>query len=61
MFSQPEGSVFKDRFHSLLKRNVIETRVPVTPSRRYAVKEYEKRSYKKFDQNEELKKKQGRK
>ncbi|KAG1159224.1 hypothetical protein G6F37_005095 [Rhizopus arrhizus] len=58
---KPEGSVFKDRFHSLLKRNVIETRVPVTPSRRYALKEYEKRSYKKFDQNEELKKKQGRK
>ncbi|KAF7728313.1 hypothetical protein EC973_006254 [Apophysomyces ossiformis] len=47
--SQPEGNVFKDRFVSLQKRNIIEPRVPVTAHRRYKLKEYEKRSYKNFD------------
>ncbi|CEG64105.1 hypothetical protein RMATCC62417_01140 [Rhizopus microsporus] len=57
---KPEGSIFKDRFHSLVKRNIIEPRVPVTPTRRYKLKEYEKRSYKKFDQMEQMKKNQKR-
>ena len=42
---QVEGSVIKDRFQSLQKRNVIETRKPVVPKRKYKQKSYEKRSY----------------
>ncbi|CAO3672352.1 unnamed protein product [Rhizopus stolonifer] len=57
---KPEGNIFKDRFNSILKRNIIETRVPVKPYRKYGLKEYEKRSYKQFDQNEERKKKQAK-
>ncbi|KAG0175398.1 hypothetical protein DFQ28_000926 [Apophysomyces sp. BC1034] len=46
---KPEGNVFKDRFVSLQKRNIIEPRLPVAAHRRYKLKEYEKRSYKNFD------------
>ncbi|KAI8069883.1 ribosome biogenesis protein Nop53/GLTSCR2 [Gongronella butleri] len=54
---KPEGNVFTDRFASLQKRNII---VPPSqkknPSRRYALKVYERRSYKNFDLMEKKKK-----
>jgi nucleolar protein 53 len=49
--------MFRDRFHSIQKRNIIEPRVPVLPSRKYKLKEYERRAYKNFDQQEDIKKK----
>lgn len=45
---KPEGNLFKERFKTLQKRSMIETRIPVTKRRRYEVKEVEKHSYKKF-------------
>ncbi|KAI8875158.1 tumor suppressor protein Gltscr2 [Backusella circina FSU 941] len=54
---KPEGSIFRDRYHSMQKRNIIETRVQVTPGRKYKLKEYEKRAYKNYDLNEDIKKK----
>ncbi|KAI9469666.1 MAG: ribosome biogenesis protein Nop53/GLTSCR2 [Benjaminiella poitrasii] len=54
---KPEGNMFRDRFISIQKRNIIEPRVPVKPSRKYKLKEYERRSYKNFDRLEEIKKK----
>ncbi|EDO40213.1 predicted protein [Nematostella vectensis] len=42
-----EGNLMTDRFRSLQKRNIIEPRVPVLPHRKYALKEYEKRSHRK--------------
>ncbi|KAI8364841.1 ribosome biogenesis protein Nop53/GLTSCR2 [Choanephora cucurbitarum] len=54
---KPEGNMFRDRFNSIQKRNIIEPRVPVMPSRKYKLKEYERRAYKNFDQMEAIKKK----
>ncbi|CEP11297.1 hypothetical protein [Parasitella parasitica] len=53
---KPEGNMFRDRYNSFQKRNIIEPRIPVKPSRRYKLKEYERRAYKNFDQAEEIKK-----
>lgn len=47
---KPEINLFKDRYRSLERRNIIETRLPVKKRRRYDLKEIEKYSYKKFDQ-----------
>ncbi|KAI8088689.1 ribosome biogenesis protein Nop53/GLTSCR2 [Halteromyces radiatus] len=53
---KPEGSIFKDRFVSLQQRNIIEPRSPFkTPKRKYALKVYERRSYKTFDATERKK------
>lgn len=49
--------MFRERFHSIQKRNIIEPRIPVLPSRKYKLKEYERRAYKNFDQLDEIKKK----
>ncbi|KAG0226513.1 ribosome biogenesis protein Nop53/GLTSCR2 [Mortierella sp. GBAus27b] len=46
---KPEGNLIKDRFRSLVERNLIEPRVPVAKRRRYRLKTYEKHSYKRFD------------
>ncbi|KAL7326769.1 hypothetical protein PS15p_209053 [Mucor circinelloides] len=54
---KPEGNMFRDRFHSIQKRNIIEPRIPVNPSRHYKLKEYERRAYKNYDQAEEIKRK----
>ncbi|KAG2237690.1 ribosome biogenesis protein Nop53/GLTSCR2 [Thamnidium elegans] len=54
---KPEGNMFRERFHSIQKRNIIEPRIPVIPSRKYKLKEYERRGYKNFDQLEDIKKK----
>ncbi|GAA5816724.1 hypothetical protein MFLAVUS_010256 [Mucor flavus] len=54
---KPEGNMFRERFHSIQKRNIIEPRIPVIPSRKYKLKEYERRAYKNFDQLEDIKKK----
>ncbi|KAJ2779759.1 hypothetical protein H4R18_003830 [Coemansia javaensis] len=46
---QPEASSFADTFNSLVKRNLIEPRVPVQPKRnKWRVKTTEKWSYKDF-------------
>ncbi|ORZ10882.1 ribosome biogenesis protein Nop53/GLTSCR2 [Absidia repens] len=53
---KPEGSIFKDRFVSIQRRNIIEPRSPLkAPKRKYARKVYEKRSYKTFDITEKKK------
>ncbi|KAL9548846.1 hypothetical protein MBANPS3_005484 [Mucor bainieri] len=54
---KPEGNMFRDRFHSIQKRNIIEPRIPVNPSRHYKLKEYERRAYKNYDHAEEIKRK----
>jgi len=41
-----EGSLSNDRFRSLQRRNIIETRRPVVPRRKYKKKTFEKKSYK---------------
>lgn len=41
-----EGSLAEDRFRSLQRRNIIETRRPVVPHRKYKKKTFEKHSYK---------------
>jgi len=51
----PESNIASDRFHSLQKRNLIEVRMPCKIKRRYKLKEYEKRSYKNYDLNRDLK------
>lgn len=43
---KPEGNLFKDRFMSLLKRGIIEARVPRHESRRYELITKEKFSHK---------------
>jgi len=53
---KPEDNLFKDRFHSMQKRNMIEVRKPTKLRRRYKLKEYEKRSYKNYDLQRQLKK-----
>lgn len=55
---KPESNLFHDRFASMQQRNLIEVRVPVKRRRRYKLKEYEKRSYKNYDLNRSLKKKE---
>jgi len=55
---KPETNLFHDRFESLQKRNLIEVRVPVKRRRRYKLKSYEKRSYKNYDLNRSLAKKE---
>ncbi|KAH9934211.1 P60-like protein [Fomitopsis serialis] len=50
---KPEGNLFRDRFLSMQHRALIEPRVPVLPKkRRIKIKEYEKHSYKRFDQDQ---------
>lgn len=46
---KPESNLFQERFNNLQKRNIIETRVPVSSRRRYQIKEEEKYSYKYYD------------
>ncbi|EPS96384.1 hypothetical protein FOMPIDRAFT_1130553 [Fomitopsis schrenkii] len=49
---KPEGNLFRDRFVSMQQRALIEPRVRVLPTRRkMKIKEYEKHSYKRFDQD----------
>jgi nucleolar protein 53 len=55
---KPEANLFQDRFESMQKRNMIQVTVPVKMKRRYKLKEYEKRSYKNYDLNRELKAKE---
>jgi len=43
---KPEGSLVRDRFKSLQRRNIIETRNRVLPRRRYKRKDVVRRSYK---------------
>jgi nucleolar protein 53 len=38
----PEGDIWKERFNSLQKRNLIETRIPIIPFRRYPLRICEK-------------------
>ena len=45
---KPEGNLFKDRFLSLQRRNIIEKRTPTKIKRRYKLKQYETPSYKRF-------------
>ncbi|ORZ02931.1 ribosome biogenesis protein Nop53/GLTSCR2 [Syncephalastrum racemosum] len=52
---KPEGSVFTDRYVSMQKRNIIEPRVRQKRDRKYALKEYERRTYKNFDAAESRK------
>ncbi|KAL9952352.1 hypothetical protein ACROYT_G039596 [Oculina patagonica] len=40
-----EGNLFEDRFKSLQRRNMIETRQPVKPHRKYKQKTYKRKSY----------------
>lgn len=40
-----EGNLFEDRFKSLQRRNIIETRLPVKPYRKYKQKTYTRKSY----------------
>ncbi|KAI0718640.1 P60-like protein [Fomitopsis betulina] len=48
---KPEGNLFRDRFVSMQQRALIEPRVRVLPTRRrMKIKEYEKHSYKRFDE-----------
>lgn len=46
---KPEGNLFKDRFISLVKRGIVEARIPQSKRRRYALLSKEKYSHK-FDQ-----------
>lgn len=46
---KPEGNLFKDRFMSLVKRGIVEARIPQSKRRRYALLQKEKYSHK-FDQ-----------
>lgn len=39
-----EGNLFEDRFKSLQRRNIIETRLPVKPYRKYKQKTYTRKS-----------------
>ncbi|CAO3639073.1 unnamed protein product [Cunninghamella blakesleeana] len=59
---KPEGNVFKDRYLSMQKRNIIEPRVPVKAHRKYPLKVYERRAYKNFtlaeNQKQQLKEQQ---
>lgn len=41
--------MFTDRYASMQKRNIIEPRVRQKRDRKYALKEYERRTYKNFD------------
>ncbi|CCG81236.1 p60 domain-containing protein [Taphrina deformans PYCC 5710] len=43
---KPEGNLFKDRFMSLVKRGIVEARVPQSKRRRYALLQKEKYSHK---------------
>ncbi|KAJ3045401.1 hypothetical protein HDV00_010271 [Rhizophlyctis rosea] len=45
---KPEGNLFQDRFLSLQKRSLIETRVPVSKRLKYKRKEMESHDYKRF-------------
>ena len=42
----PTNDILRDRFRSLQKRNIIEVRQKFRRRRRYKLKEYEKRSFK---------------
>jgi nucleolar protein 53 len=46
---KPESNIFKERFNQMQKRNLIETRVPISLRRRYELKNIEKYSYKRFE------------
>lgn len=43
---RPEGNLFRDRFTSLVKRGILESRIPNTRRRRYALLKREKYSHK---------------
>ena len=43
---RPEGNLFKDRFSSLVKRGIVEARIPHHKKRRYALLKREKYSHK---------------
>ena len=45
---KPEGNLFKDRFQAFQKKQMIETRFPVSTKRRYRLKETESHDYKRF-------------
>jgi nucleolar protein 53 len=45
---KPEGNLIQDRFKSLQKRNMVETRVSVKKKRKYKLKEVESHDYKRF-------------
>jgi nucleolar protein 53 len=45
---KPEGNLFQDRFKSLQARQLIETRVPVKPKRKFRTKEVDSHDYKRF-------------
>ncbi|KAJ2916207.1 hypothetical protein MD484_g4187, partial [Candolleomyces efflorescens] len=47
---KPEGNLFRDRFHSLQQRALVEPRVRVLPKKRtHRIVEYEKHAWKKFE------------
>ncbi|KAG1725518.1 P60-like protein [Suillus lakei] len=46
---KPEGNLFRDRFTSMQQRALIEPRVPVLPTRRAKLKEFEKHAWKRFE------------
>ncbi|RXW11745.1 hypothetical protein EST38_g14110 [Candolleomyces aberdarensis] len=47
---KPEGNLFRDRFHSLQQRALVEPRVRVLPKKRtHKIVEYEKHAWKKFE------------
>lgn len=46
---KPEGNLFRDRFRSMQQRALIEPRVPVFPTKRAKLKEFEKHAWKRFE------------
>jgi nucleolar protein 53 len=46
---KPEGNLLRDRFKSLQKRGIIETRKRATFRRKYKLKEYTRRSHRMED------------
>ncbi|KAG2129180.1 P60-like protein [Suillus bovinus] len=46
---KPEGNLFRDRFRSMQQRALIEPRVPVVPTKRAKLKEFEKHAWKRFE------------
>lgn len=46
---KPEGNLFRDRFRSMQQRALIEPRVPILPTKRAKLKEFEKHAWKRFE------------
>jgi len=59
--NQPEGNPLSERFKNLQKRNIVEVRTKSKMKRRYRLKEYQKRSYKNYDLEQELTKERNEK